>query len=128
MRCALLLFALVLGGCASGGTEEQSKPPLDLLRDAGFKCSAKAASTAENFTVTNEVCSVEGEEVELYTFKDTGAIRNWYSMYASLTCSVFPGTTFYNVEKGLSVISPQTKTLADKIADGIDADVHEINC
>lgn len=135
----VVLAGFVLSAAACGGSKSETNPSAaamssselsERLSGAGIACSTQPSDEPlDKFVVENTQCDVEGEEVNLYTFRDAGARRNWYATIETITCAAFVGFEFYMVEiENTGVIAPETATLAKQIGDALDTSVNTISC
>ncbi len=129
--------------CGGGGPSGPSYPDVtalaDALGDAGIDCIDFTSEAEEseidlgfgNYIDTEGRCTIEGEDVTLYTFKDSGAQKNWTGLGATFGCAFTSGfglSSFPFIEGNLWAITDMTETTADKIAEGFGGTSEVIEC
>lgn len=136
MRVVLIASALALTACSSGNSDPQPTPqptkaaqsaPVAALNAIGWFCDPRPGAGAA-FTVTDEVCRVDGENVSIYTFATVTDRESWRTADKAAVCEVFAGKTFYSVERDLFVIAPASEKMARDLAAALPAELRSLSC
>ncbi|MEW2481432.1 hypothetical protein AB0876_17745 [Mycobacterium sp. NPDC049093] len=140
--------AVLISGCGGGGGPLAAKheapkfsSTADIqaaLNDAGLTCSdfkevAKSDSNFAEQSTANEVanCAVEGEKIDLITFKDKGQQDNWLNMSRQMGCvmgSAFGVSNMHFVRGNGWGVAEGSQTISDKIADAIGGEAVHVDC
>lgn len=138
MRYALAACLLFVGACSSSSKADDPtavpptpKPtqsaPVAALNKIGWFCDPQPGAGAD-FTATDEVCRIDGENVSVYTFASAADRESWRSADNRAACEVFEGKTFYTVEDGLYVIAPVSEKMARDLAAALPATLRSLSC
>ena len=76
-------------------------------------------------------CEIAGESVDLTIWKDSGQKKNWEGLGKTLGCAfgkAFGITSFDYVDGGLWTVSGTSETLANEVANKMDAKAIHIDC
>lgn len=138
MRTAIVLALIAaITGCSSGRspqpphtaqpTKVAQSAPVAALNEIGWFCDPRPGAGAD-FTASDEVCSIDDENVSIYTFATIADRESWRAADARAVCEVFAGKTFYTVERDLYVIAPVSEKMARDLAAVLPADLRTLNC
>lgn len=137
---------VLISGCAGGSIGASDDVPQfsssaqiqAALNDAGLTCTGyqAVAQSDRNFAeqdTTSEVgtCTVEGEKVDLITFKDEGGQDNWLSMSKQMGCtmgSAFGVSNMHFVRGNNWGVAEGSQTISDKIANAIGGKAIHVDC
>ena len=108
------------------------------LNKAGLTCSGYEAIAKDdrNFAeqgTANDVgrCTMDGESVDLITFKDKGKEDNWLSMSKQMGCGMggaFGVTNMHFVRGNNWGVAEGSQTISDKIAETIGGEAVHVDC
>ena len=76
-------------------------------------------------------CEISGESVDLTIWKDSGQKKNWEGLGKTMGCAfgkAFGITSFDYVDGGLWTISGTSETLANEVANKMDAKAVHVDC
>lgn len=137
---AAVLLTLACGGEGSspgGPSFVDAGAVKDGLEQAGIACVDYASSTPDdndigrNHIATEGECTADGETLDITTFKDSGAQKNYVGLLKGFGCALAQGfgiSSFALVEGNLWIVSNTTETLANKVADRLGATAKVYNC
>lgn len=138
MRIAIVGIALAIGLAACGGSKGfRVTSPEDLrskLEQQSIPCSGWKTVADANLTFYADAegqCVIDRETVNVITFKDNGALKNWGGSLKGIGCAIGSGfgvNSFYWVEGNAWAIHPDTETTAKKIASAIGGTVKRTDC
>lgn len=103
------------------------------LTCSDFKAIAKGDRNFAEEGTADEVgdCTVEGESVNLLTFKDEGQQDNWLNMSKQMGCtmgSAFGVSNMHFVRGNDWGVSEGSQTISDKIAEAIGGEAVHVDC
>jgi hypothetical protein len=145
-KCCLITVVVLISGCGGGSlpggkdalTFSSSADIQAALNKAGLTCSGyeAVAKGDRNFAeqgTADEVgrCTVEGEGIDLITFKDKGQEDNWLNMSKQMGCtmgSAFGVSNMHFVRGNNWGVAEGSQTISDKIAKAIGGEAVHVDC
>ena len=130
-RVLLVAAALVLLSCSSGGNAASygdAQALAGALNSSGIACTTfEDVPSPDVYAETQGKCTFAGETVELWTFKDSGARRNFLGASEVAVCAFGIAAVAF-IEGDRWIVWPETETAARDIADAFAGDVRVREC
>ncbi len=128
-----------MGLVACGATEvtpsvESPEEVVSLMADAGIGCTgfeATATDDLEQGADQQGRCEFDSEALTISTFKDAGQKQNYVGLGETLGCAMgaaFGITNISYAEGENWIVTPETQTVAEQIADAVGVESHTITC
>lgn len=135
-------FALLIAGCggAAGSAPEfaSSAAIQAALNSAGLACSGyEAVASGDRDLAAGGTaadvgrCDLEGENIDMITFKDEGQRDNWAGRTRQMGCIVGQAFGTRNLDYVLGSnwsIADTSQTLSERIADAIGGEAVHVDC